>query len=139
MKIIKFITTVSLTALICSCNFESFDERCTREAKEYTEKYCPRRMNEYTMMDSLVFDSETHTFSYYYCLEGKLDNDTVINKEVANAFVEQLKKELTTSVELRSYKEKEVNFHYIYLSQKTGKVLFEKTFSPSDYNPTGKK
>lgn len=91
------------------------------------------------MMDSLVFDSETHTFSYYYCLEGKLDNDTVINKEVANAFVEQLKKELTTSVELRSYKEKEVNFHYIYLSQKTGKVLFEKTFSPSDYNPTGKK
>lgn len=96
-------------------------------------------MNDYTMMDSLVFNPQTRTFSYYYCLEGKLDNDTVITKDVANTFVEQLKKELTNSVELRSYKEKEVNFRYIYLSQKTGQILFEKTFTPADYNPARKK
>lgn len=139
MKTLKFITMVCLTTLITSCNFESFDERCTREAEEYTHKYCPRRMNDYTMMDSLVFNPQTRTFSYYYCLEGKLDNDTVITKDVANTFVEQLKKELTNSVELRSYKEKEVNFRYIYLSQKTGQILFEKTFTPADYNPARKK
>lgn len=139
MKALKFITMVCLTALITSCNFENFDERCTREAKEYTQKYCPRRMNDYTMMDSLVFDAQTHTFSYYYCLEGKLDNDTIITQKVANTFIEQLKKELVSSVELRSYKEKEVNFRYIYLSRSTGKTLFEKTFTPTDYNPAGKK
>ena len=39
----KINTTLLLGALLwfCACHFESFDERCAREAREYTEKQCP--------------------------------------------------------------------------------------------------
>ena len=52
----KINTTLLLGALLgfCACHFESFDERCAREAREYTEKQCPRRMDQYTLMDSLT-------------------------------------------------------------------------------------
>lgn len=139
MKALNLIALTCLTTLISSCSFENFDERCAREAKEYTDKYCPRRMNDYTTMDSLVFNPHTRTFYYYYCLEGQLDNDSIITAKVANSFIEQLKKELTTSVELRAYKEKDVNFCYVYLSRSTGKTLFETTFTPDDYNPAAPK
>ena len=80
---------------------------------------------------------ETKTFGYYYTLEGDLDNDSIITNEIADSFREQLKKELINSVELKAYKEKELNFAYIYLSQSTGKVRFKTVFTPQDYN-TGK-
>ena len=55
----KINTTLLLGTLlgVCACHFESFDERCAREAREYTEKQCPRRMDQYTLMDSLTYDT----------------------------------------------------------------------------------
>ena len=138
MKILHLISIASVSILLfASCNFESFEKRCAREAEEYTTRHCPRRMNKYTVMDSLTFNPETRTFGYYYTLEGDLDNDSIITNEIADSFREQLKKELINSVELKAYKEKELNFTYIYLSQSTGKVRFKTVFTPQDYN-TGK-
>ena len=79
----KINTTLLLGALLgfCACHFESFDERCAREAREYTEKQCPRRMDQYTLMDSLTYDDHSRTLNYYYTLEGVLDNDTVMNAQ----------------------------------------------------------
>ena len=67
----KINTTLLLGALLgfCACHFESFDERCAREAREYTEKQCPRRMDQYTLMDSLTYDDHSRTLNYYYTLE----------------------------------------------------------------------
>lgn len=135
MKILHLISIASVSILLfASCNFESFEKRCAREAEEYTTRHCPRRMNKYTVMDSLTFNPETKTFGYYYTLEGDLDNDSIITNEIADSFREQLKKELINSVELKAYKEKELNFAYIYLSQSTGKVRFKTVFTPQDYN-----
>lgn len=135
MKRLHLITiTAFATLLLASCHFESFEKRCAREAEEYTARHCPKRLNKYTVIDSLTFDPGTQTFGYYYTLEGDLDNDTIISKDIADSFREQLKKELTNSVELKVYKEKKLNFSYIYISKSTGKVRFKTLFTPEDYN-----
>ena len=117
MKILHLISIASVSILLfASCNFESFEKRCAREAEEYTTRHCPRRMNKYTVMDSLTFNPETKTFGYYYTLEGDLDNDSIITNEIADSFREQLKKELINSVELKAYKEaKEVIEHFEWI------------------------
>ena len=87
----KINNTLLLGALLgfCACHFESFDERCAREAREYTEKQCPRRMDQYTLMDSLTYDDHSRTLNYYYTLEGVLDNDTVMNAQSCESLKEK--------------------------------------------------
>lgn len=133
MRYKVFMPLLCLSALMLSCNYESFEKRCMREAKEYTMKYCPKRMNDYTMMDSLTFDQTSNSLCYYYSLEGILDNDSIFSPDVTDTFTEQIKKELTNSVELKAYKEKDINFCYLYISKSTGKTLYRVNFTPEDY------
>ena len=115
----KINTTLLLGALLgfCACHFESFDERCAREAREYTEKQCPRRMDQYTLMDSLTYDDHSRTLNYYYTLEGVLDNDTVMNAQSCESLKDLLRKNVVNSVDLKSYKEKGISFSYYYYSK----------------------
>lgn len=121
-----------------ACHFESFDERCARETREYTQKQCPRRLDEYTIMDSTVYDTDTRTITYHYTFEGLLDDTTQLTEDVARAFREQLRKNVINSVELKSYKEKGLKFCYRYLSRTTGRPLFTATIAPEDYDPAAK-
>lgn len=132
-KLNLFIPLLSLTALLSSCNFESFDKRCQREAEEYTEQQCPRRLDPCTILDSMKYDTKTRTMAYYYTLEGMLDTTDVLTDEVAANFRKQLKQDIINSVQLRKYKEEGINFDYIYLSRSTGKTTLKLNFTPKDY------
>lgn len=118
----------------CACrHFENFDERCAREAREYTERQCPRRMDQYTLMDSLTYDVRSRTLNYYYTLEGVLDNDTVMNAQACESLKNLLRKNVANSVELKSHKEEGISFSYCYYSKTSGKVRFRALFTPEDY------
>lgn len=122
------------TALLLSgCNFESFDKRCQREAKEYTEQQCPRRLDPCTVLDSMKYDINTRTLQYFYTLEGMLDSTNVLTDQVVAGFRKQLKDDIINSVQLRKYKEEGINFDYIYLSRSTGKTTLKLKFTPKDY------
>ena len=131
----KINTTLLLGALLgfCACHFESFDERCAREAREYTEKQCPRRMDQYTLMDSLTYDGHSRTLNYNYTLEGFLDNDTVMSAQACESFKDVLRKNVVNSVDLKPYKEKGISFSYRYYSKATGKTRLQVRFTPEDY------
>ncbi len=141
----KKTTTLLLATLLglAACQHESFDERCGREAREYTEKQCPRRMDDYTMMDSLTFDRASRTLTYYYTMEGMLDTDSMATPEFGEALETTLRKHIVNSVDLRSYKKEGLNFCYQYNSKSTGKVRYKVLFTPEDYgngrNATEKK
>ena len=126
----------ALWGLVATSCQESFEERCAREAREYTEKQCPRRMDPYTMMDSLTYDKASRTLYYYYTLEGLLDNDTVMTTQTYDALEDLLRKNVVNSVDLKTYKEKGINFAYCYYSKASGKVRFQVRFTPEDYNGT---
>lgn len=116
-----------------SCQFESFDKRCAREAKEYTEQHCPLRLDPCTVMDSLKYEPESRTLQYYYTLEGLLDSTDVLTDEVVAGFREQLREDIVNSVQLRKYKEENIHFNYIYISKSTGKTSLFIEFTPDEY------
>ena len=121
-----------------SCQFENFDERCAREAKEYTEQHCPLRIDPCTVLDSMTYASDKRTLQYYYTMEGLLDSTQILTPEVIADFKKQLEGEIVNSVQLRKYKEERINFRYCYKSKKSGKTVFDLRFTPEDYETAAK-
>ena len=127
----KFFYIVLSALLLTACQ-ESFEDRCAREAKEFTLKKCPARINTTTTIDSMTFDKQTLTVCYYYTLSGNADNVMAIKQ--ANPR-ETLLNEVKNSVALKGAREHGYNIRYIYYSEANkGLVLFEATFNPDDYN-----
>ncbi len=54
----KAIYSIFLASLVVSCT-ESLEDKAVREAKEYTEKYCPTPYVNDSRTDSAVFDKNT--------------------------------------------------------------------------------
>ena len=117
-----------LTLTACQ---ETLEERCEREARDFTEKKCPFRVDRSTVMDSMTFDRASLTLTYSYTLNGLLDDSAVV---VRNNPRELLLGELKNATSLRLYKEAGYNFRYTFLSAaNSGKVIYDITFRPNDY------
>ena len=116
--------------LFVACQ-ESLEDRCAREAKEFTEKNCPRAVDKEIVLDSMTFEKSTHTISYLYTLTGVLDDPQRIDSA---KFHELLLMEVKNSTNLKLYKDAGYAFRYAYYSEKNnGTKLFEATFRESDY------
>ena len=126
----KLVLLASFALLVTACQ-ESLEQKAAQEARLYTQKNCPAQLSETLIMDSMSFDVESHTLSYYYTLTGDADKPDVLNKENArNDLLTALKN--TTS--MMAYKEEDYNFAYIYRSQKNPEtILFETVFTSKDY------
>ena len=124
------VTLIAGAILLTSCQ-ESLEDRCAREAKEFTEKNCPRAVDKEIVLDSMTFEKATHTISYLYTLNGTLDDPQRID---STHFRELLLMEVKNSTNLKLYKDEGYAFRYAYYSQKNnGTKLFEATFRESDY------
>ena len=121
---------VAICTLLVGCR-ESLEDRCAREAKEYTEKNCPTKMDNNITLDSMTFERDTHTLHYYYTLTGFADQDSVLEKVDA---VGALKEDLKNSTSLRVYKENKYRFAYTYRSGKDPKkIKLDVVFTDKDY------
>ena len=95
--------------LLTACQ-ESLEDRCAREAKEYTRKNC---------------------LHYYYRLTGFADNDSIVERLGAANI---LKNELRNTTTLQLYKDNHYRFAYTYRSEKDPKkVLLDLVFTDKDY------
>ena len=128
MKKIALFIGAALMAVGCQ---ESLEERCEREAREYTEKHCPTPVAKDVVMDSMTFDKATHTITYAYTLTGQLDDSAVVEGAHSRDLLLQ---EIKNSAHLRLYKEAGYSFRYVYHSgKKKGTQLLDATFHQSDY------
>jgi len=120
-----------LSILLLTACQETLEDRCAREAREYTEKHCPTLITENMVMDSMTFDKTNKTIGYNYTVKGVIDDSTVINNnEPRKRLLEQVK----NSPNLKLYKDAGYSFRYTYYSTKeNGTKLFEATFRKSDY------
>ena len=120
-----------LSILLLTACQETLEDRCAREAREYTEKHCPTLITENMVMDSMTFDKTNKTIGYNYTVKGAIDDSTVINNnEPRKRLLEQVK----NSPNLKLYKDAGYSFRYTYYSTKeNGTKLFEATFRKSDY------
>ena len=125
-KILLLIATVALIG----CQ-ESLEERCAREAKEYTKKNCPTQVTQDITLDSMTFDTKSHTIAYCYTVCGEIDDSTVINSNNPQG---RLLEQVKNTPNLKLYKDADYNFRYVYYSTKNnGTKLFDATFRKKDY------
>ena len=117
---------------LVSCT-ESFGERCRREAREYTERQCPRLIDKYIVMDSMTYEDEPQGFTYHQTVQGELDNDSLLTPEALSTFQEELLARIRKDISLRRYKERGFTFTYRYTSASTGKLFTEVSFGPEEY------
>lgn len=126
----KLCMIASFALFLTACQ-ESLEDRCAREAKEFTRKNCPSKIEKNINIDSLTFERETHTLHYYYTLTGNADREGVM--EEING-LDILKENLKNSTAMKVYKENHYNFTYTYHSEKNpNKVLLEVTLTDKDY------
>lgn len=125
----KICTLLIMTVLLASCQ-ETLEERAARESRDYTEKHCPAPIAYQVTMDSMTFDKASHTFSYYYSLNGTLDDSTYLKQSNPR---DMLLQQVKNSTNLKIYKEAGYSFRYVYNSTKNKVTLFDVTFKQKDY------
>ena len=126
----KIIVFATLALFLTACQ-ESLEDKCAREAKEYTAKNCPAKMEENIILDSLTFEKATHTLHYYYRMTGIADKENAIDTTAA---AQILKDGLKNTTAMKIYKDNGYNFTYTYRSEKDPqKTLFEVVLTEKDY------
>lgn len=127
---LNIICAAALAVAFASCQ-ESLEDRCEREAREYTAKKCPAPVGENTVIDSVAFNRGTHTVSYYYTLSGPADNKEAVEAVNPRA---NLLQEIRNSTQVKAYKEAGYSFNYVYRSKSNpSATLFETTITANDY------
>lgn len=124
------------TLIVCgACRRETKDEKIKRDYEMFTQKECPKLMDEWTRMDSICYDIGSRTLTEYYTVMGQLDADSLFaDEELIGEFTEKMLASLKGSIKLKQYKDEGINFRYHYRSLSTGEVRLELTFTPEDYN-----
>ncbi|MBQ8456541.1 MAG: hypothetical protein IJ540_02915 [Prevotella sp.] len=126
----KLFFAFAAVLLLSACQ-ESLEQRCAREAMEYSKKNCPAPIAKGVTIDSMSFDVATHTLIYSYTLDGVIDDTATIRK---NNPREQMLQQLKNATAMKPYRDAGYNFRYTYYSTKDkGQKLFEATFQEKDY------
>ncbi len=126
MKKLIFIATAA-AFLLCACQ-KSIEDRAEQEARDYTRKFCPTPVDNYSRTDSLVFDRAARTFIYYCTLTDVMDDPELIEKNSAE-LTDGLQRSLRESTALKLYKDAGIGFKYVLHSEKNPElVLYEKDF-----------
>ena len=92
-----------LLALV-SCSHESKSDRICLQARNFTKNSCPKQMDEYTVLDSLVYDTEGRMMSYYYSVSRKLDVDSIYNSKLLSVFHANLLDNIRQNIRLHELK-----------------------------------
>ena len=125
----KLLIIATMAALVCTSCQESLEDKCAKEAAEFTSKKCPSRIDENTQIDSMTFDKSTHTLAYWYHLTGNADNPEIFKRvNLRKSLIEQIK----NSTSMQDYKDAGYTFRYVYRSQKENQVYFDATVTKKD-------
>jgi hypothetical protein len=109
---------------LSSCQ-ESLEDKAARQAKEYTERYCPTPVINYSRTDSVVFDKKRNVYIYYLSFCDMLDDSEII-EENRDKITDMLTQSVRESTGLKNFIEAGFKFEYVCHSEKEPKkVLFK--------------
>ena len=109
---------------LSSCQ-ESLEDKAARQAKEYTERYCPTPVINYSRTDSVVFDKKRNVYIYYLSFCDMLDDSEII-EENRDKITDMLTQSVRESTGLKNFIEAGFRFEYVCHSEKEPKkVLFK--------------
>lgn len=132
MKALRLTLILAAAALLGGCH-ESIEKRAQREAREYTERYCPTPVQNYTRTDSVAFDTGTKTYHYYCSVVNELDNKATFDLNEAK-ITTALLQNIRENPSFRTYKKAGFAFAWTIRSDKDKRtVYYNKVFAPKDY------
>ena len=109
---------------LSSCQ-ESLEDKAARQAREYTERYCPTPVINYSRTDSVVFDKKRNVYIYYLSFCDMLDDSEII-EENRDKIADMLTQSVRESTGLKNFIEAGFRFEYVCHSEKEPKkVLFK--------------
>ena len=98
----------------------------TTEAREYTQKHCPEKLDEFTTLDSMVYNSEERTLTVEDAVAELLRSNRPSIKETLLA-------NLRNDAKWKTCKDKETNFGYIYKTRNGNQPVCRIVLKPEDY------
>lgn len=119
---VLFLVMIALLAGSCQ---ESLEERAERDAKEFTRKYCPTPVQNFTRTDSVGFVRATRTYTYYMSFVDNMDNEELIN-EHKQEIHDMLGQALKESTNMKTYIEAGFKFEYVCRSGSDPKKVLVK-------------
>lgn len=129
MKHTFFILSLLLSTSSCQ---ESFDERLTREANEFTAKHCPQHPEPGTRLDSVSYNSVHRTYTFWYALTSQ--NASILQGNGKALMHEIIAKQLRADINYKKCKDEGITFRYVYCSQDDGNVIFETMIEKGEYD-----
>lgn len=123
-----------LMALAASgCGRKSIDEQFEEAARQETQQTCPWKMDEYTTLDSIVYNIKSRTQIYYYTVTGEVDDEANFTENYKADRRETMLKSLRNEIRMKKLMDAEVNIAYVYISESQKKPIFQLTFTKNDY------
>lgn len=117
-------TAVLGVLMLCACSpARTFKQRAERE-----NAACPLRLNETTVLDSVVYHQTDNVQLYYYSVSGELDNATYLQAHYAEC-QQVLQAGLDGTPEMKAYWDFGTTVKYIYCSATTHDRLAEFSFT----------
>lgn len=96
-----------------------------RQAKEYTERYCPTPVVNYSRTDSVLFDRQRKVYIYHISFFDVLDDSNVVD-ENKDRITDMLTQSVREAPGLKNFIEAGFRFEYVCHSAKEPKkVLFK--------------
>lgn len=124
MKKLRFCILSSLAMLVIMSCQESMEDKADRQAREYTERYCPTPVVNYSRTDSIVFDRKRKVYIYYLSFSDMLDDATLI-EENRDKITDMLTQSIRESTGLKNFVEAGFRFEYVcHSTREPKKVLF---------------
>ena len=130
----RFLSILTLFILVfAGCKKQTLEEQFYEDARQFTLKNCPKKIDNYTTLDSCTFSIPKRTYFYNYTVRDDLDVDSLYTQELHDLFREQLLSDIKNSINLKGCKDAGVTFCYKYHSNRSGKVLMLQKFTQKDY------
>lgn len=125
-KLLLCIFAVVGVVSLMACQ-ETMEEKAARQAKEYTERYCPTPVVNYSRTDSIVFDRERKVYIYYISFCDALDDPDIIDQN-RDKITDMLTQSVREATGLKNFVDAGFRFEYVCHSAKEPKkVLFKIT------------
>ncbi len=134
----KAILLACATVMLVACIRMSLDDKIYQHTREFTKSACPKRMDKYTMLDSMVYSRQGRVMSYYYTVSDAMDTDSIYTSKIRDIFDASLINNIRQNASLTELKEHKVTFTYIYTSKATGKKYMTFTYKPEQYQTASK-
>lgn len=81
-----FASFVLLFLFLVGCN-NNLNNRMVREAQEYTQKHCPQRLDDFTVLDSMVYDVSTRIYWRCFSIDTSAASVVLSRKDVLKQYL----------------------------------------------------